>query len=97
MVQNKKDQITGEKMDSPVAFLSFEWAGFGTDDYFYAIDKINEIYRKMVIIGKANFFLWHGVSDDDSQDKEKIQGFFKKTSSEILDLYQDIQSHSVQA
>ena len=53
MAQNKKDQITGEKIYSPVTFSSFEWAEFGTDDYFYAIDKINDIYRKSLILGKA--------------------------------------------
>ena len=40
-------------MDSPVTFPSFKWAEFGTNDYFNAIDKINEMYRKMLTIGKA--------------------------------------------
>ena len=53
MEQNKKYYITGEKLDSPTTFPSFDWAEFGTDYYFYAIDSINEIYRKMLIIGKA--------------------------------------------
>ena len=40
-------------MDSPVTFPSFKWAEFGTNDYFNAIDKINEMYRKMLTIGEA--------------------------------------------
>ena len=40
-------------MDSPVTFPSFKWAKFGTTDYFNAIDKINDVYRKMLMIGKA--------------------------------------------
>lgn len=34
------------KMDSPVTFPSFKWAEFGTNDYFKAIDEINDVYRK---------------------------------------------------
>lgn len=40
-------------MDSPITFPSFKWAKFGTNDYFNAIDKINEMYRKMLTIGEA--------------------------------------------
>ena len=40
-------------MDSPVTFPSFKWAQYGTNDYFNAIDKINEMYRKMLTIGEA--------------------------------------------
>ncbi len=43
-------------MDSPVTFSSFKWAKFGTNDYFKAIDKINEVYRKMLMIGEAEKF-----------------------------------------
>ena len=39
-------------MNSPVNFPSFKWAQFGINDYFKAIDKINEVYRKMLMIGK---------------------------------------------
>ena len=35
-----------KKIDSPTTFSFFEWAEFVTDDYFYTIDSINEIYRK---------------------------------------------------
>jgi hypothetical protein len=40
-------------MDSPVSFPPFKWANFGTNDYFNAIDEINDVYRKMLVIGEA--------------------------------------------
>ena len=40
-------------MDSPLTFPSFNWAEFGSSDYFKAIDEINDIYRKMLTIGEA--------------------------------------------
>ncbi len=40
-------------MDSPVSFPSFKWAKLGTNDYFKAIDEINDVYRKMLMIGEA--------------------------------------------
>ena len=41
------------KMDSPVNFPSFKWAKHGTNDYFNAIDEINDVYRKMLMIGES--------------------------------------------
>ena len=41
------------KMDSPVTFPKFKWAKFGTNNYFNAIDEINVVYRKMLMIGEA--------------------------------------------
>ena len=41
-------------MDAPVTFTSFTWTRYGTDDYFYAIENINDIYRKMPTIGEVN-------------------------------------------
>ncbi len=41
------------KMDYLVSFPLFKWANFGTNDYFHAIDEINDVYRKMLMIGKA--------------------------------------------
>jgi len=40
-------------MDSPVTFPSFKWVQFGTNEYFKAIEEINDVYRKMLMIGKA--------------------------------------------
>ena len=40
-------------MDSPVTFPSFKWAEYGTSDYFKAIEEINDVYRKMIVIGEA--------------------------------------------
>ena len=40
-------------MDSPVRFPSFKWAHWGTNEYFNATHKINEIYREMLMIGEA--------------------------------------------
>ncbi len=45
-----------KKRDSLVTFHSFKWAKFGTNDYFKAIDEINEVYRKMLMIGEAKKF-----------------------------------------
>ncbi len=33
-------------MDSSLEFPPFKWPDFGTDDYFKAIDEINDVYRK---------------------------------------------------
>ena len=40
-------------MDSPVTFPSFKWVQFGTNEYFKAIEEINDVYRKMLMIGEA--------------------------------------------
>ena len=40
-------------MDSPIRFPSFKWTQLGTSEYFKAIDKTNEIYKKMLMIGEA--------------------------------------------
>ena len=42
-----------DRMDSPVTFPLFKWAKYGTNDYFKAIDEINDVYRKMIRIGEA--------------------------------------------
>ena len=36
-----------------MTFSKFKWARYGSDDYLYAIDHINDIYRKMLAIGEA--------------------------------------------
>ena len=40
-------------MHAPVTYPDFKWAMNGTDDYFYAIDQINDMYKKMLAIGQA--------------------------------------------
>ena len=40
-------------MHAPVTYPEFKWTRNGTDDYFYAIDQINDKYRKMLAISEA--------------------------------------------
>ena len=41
------------KMDSPVTYPEFKWAELGSNEYLKAIDEINDMYRKMMTIGKS--------------------------------------------
>ena len=41
------------KMDSHVTYPRFKWAKFGSNEYLKAISEINDIYRKMIIIGES--------------------------------------------
>ena len=40
-------------MDSPVTYPRFKWVKFGSNEYLKAISEINDIYRKMIIIGES--------------------------------------------
>ncbi len=65
-------------MDSPITFPLFKWAEFGNNDCFEAIDEINDIYRKIITIGKAKKVLCDQVCPmmtDKTKDKPtKSQG-----------------------
>ena len=43
-------------MDSPENFPLFKWAQFGTNDYFKAINEINDVYKEVLMIGEAKKF-----------------------------------------
>ena len=40
-------------MDSPIAYPKFKWTQFDINEYLKAIDTINGIYRKMIMIGES--------------------------------------------
>ena len=42
-----------EYMNAKMPYPQFAWAEKGSDDYFHAIDTVNDRYRKMLAIGKA--------------------------------------------
>ena len=42
------------KFDLPITYPKFKWAEFGSNEYLKAINMINDIYRKMIIIGESN-------------------------------------------
>ena len=55
-INNKQEQKWPnymKKINSPVNFPLFKWVKFGTNDYFKAIDEINDVYRKVLMIGEA--------------------------------------------
>ena len=41
------------KLDSPVKLPKFQWATIYSDEYYKAIEDINDAYRKMLIIGET--------------------------------------------
>ena len=51
--RTKKAKANEKYLDSSVDYPRFKWAPDGTNDYFEAIDDINEAYRKMIMIGGA--------------------------------------------
>jgi hypothetical protein len=55
MRRNKKT-IFG--LNSQVQYLYIPWAMNNSDDYIKAINKINDCYRKMLMIGKCNEVFW---------------------------------------
>ena len=42
-----------KQMNSNIKYPDFEWAVIGSKDFLDTIDDINDVYRKMLIIGKA--------------------------------------------
>ena len=51
--RTKRARRHKNKMDSSVTYPRFEWANFGSEQYLKAISEINDIYRKMIIIGES--------------------------------------------
>jgi hypothetical protein len=71
-------------MDSPVTFPSFKWAEFGTNEYYKAIDEINDVYRKMIMIGEAKKVFHDKVCPIMSA---KTKDEFKKARKRLNDKY----------
>ena len=71
-------------MDSPVTFPSFKWAEFGTNEYYKAIDEINDVYRKMIMIGEAKKVFHDKVCPIMSA---KTKDKFKKARKRLNDKY----------
>ena len=72
------------KMDSPIAYPKFKWAQFGSNEYLKAIDKINDIYRKMIMIGESKKVFHDKVCPMISA---KSQDEFKKAHKRLNEKY----------
>ena len=47
-----------KKMDSPLELPQFKWTDMGTDEYFKAVEDINDAYIKILMTGKAEKVFW---------------------------------------
>ena len=52
-IKTRRARVHKNKMDSPVTYPRFKWAKFGSNEYLQAIGEINDMYRKMITIGKS--------------------------------------------
>ena len=52
-VKTRQARVHKNNMDSPVTYPRFKWAKFNSKEYLQAINEINDMYRKMIMIGKS--------------------------------------------
>ncbi len=84
LVKKNKKTIFG--LNSQVQYLNIPWAMSNSDEYIKANDKINECYRKMLMIGKCNEVF--RPSNDKVPDL-----LLEKTSNEFKSAKKNIQRH----
>ena len=52
-IKTRRTRRHKNKRDSPVTYSEIKWAELGGNEYLKAINKINNMYRKMIKIGKS--------------------------------------------
>ena len=83
-IKTRRARKHKNKMDSPVTYPRFKWAEFGSNEYLKAIDKINDMYRKMITIGKSKKVFHDKVCPMISA---KTQDEFKRERKRLSDKY----------
>ena len=84
-------------MDSPVTYPRFKSVKFCINKYLYAIGGINDIYRKMIMIGESKKVFHDRVCPmilAKTQDEFKRE--YKCLSEKVLELHKKIQNYFAQ-